>query len=234
MAALSEKILWPIVGVFIFGVLAGFYIDDRRRLLEEGSTGSTDQQVSNTQQSSTPPTKNNSATSSGTTNNNTKQTASSTSSSPASSGSSSQATGATSMSIDEYLAQSTNERSSQLEANVAHHQGFSGSIDEYLSGSKPKATNKMQAKADSSSTKNTQQAAGASSMSMDEYQAKASNQSSGQISNGSAYHGNIDGYLAKFGNGAQTPMKKQSTDPFNEKEHMGFHGSYEEYAKKYN
>ena len=38
MAAFSEKFIWPIVGIFIFGVLAGFYIDDRRRLVEEGGS----------------------------------------------------------------------------------------------------------------------------------------------------------------------------------------------------
>ena len=32
--------------------------------------------------------------------------------------------GATSMSLDEYLSGSANERSAELEANVAHHQGF--------------------------------------------------------------------------------------------------------------
>jgi len=228
MATLSEKILWPIVGIFIFAVLAGFYIDDRRRLVEEGMTGSTEQQAS-TQQKSSPSTKNKNASSNSGSNHasskSTKQTASS-----------NQATEATSMSIDEYLAQSTSERNQQLEANVAHHQGFSGGIDEYLSGSESKATKNIHTKANSGS-RNTQQAAGATSMSMEEYQAKTSdksqNQSQQQV-NTSAYHGGIDGYLAKFGDDAQTKLSTNNEKPFNKKEHMGFHGSYEEYAKKYN
>jgi len=219
MAALSEKILWPIVGIFIFGVLAGFYIDDRRRLMEEGTTESTKQQASAQQKNSPSTTNKNSSLNSG--------------SKHASSNLSAEAT---SMSIDEYLAQSTSERNQQLEANVTHHQGFSGSIDEYLSGSKFKATKNMHTKADSGSS-NTQQAADATSMSMEEYQAKTSNKSqdqSQQQANTSAYHGDIDGYLAKFGDDAQTKLSTNNEKPFNKKEHMGFHGSYEEYAKKYN
>ena len=218
MAALSEKLLWPLIGIVIFAVLAAFYIDDRRRLLEEGTTGSTKQQASSNEHGG------NAAEQKQASNEHAgkaadKKPATATSSS----GTSNQAAGATSMDINEYLAQSSNERSAELEANVTHHQGFSGSIDEYLSGSKPKATN-------------TQQATGASSMSMDEYQAKTSGQPSGQSqqTNSGAYHGGIDEYLAKYGNSTQTPMKKQSADPFDDKEHMGFHGSYEEYAKKYN
>jgi len=226
MAAISEKILWPIVGIFIFGVLAGFYIDDRRRLMEEGTSpnkqasssehggkAADQKQASNEHAGKAAEKKPSSAT--------TKQTASSNS------------TGATSMDINEYLAQSSSERSAELEANVTHHQGFHGSIDEYLSGSKPKSKNNMQAKTDSGATNNNQDS-GATSMSMDEYHAKTSQQSHEQSNNGGAYHGDIDGYLAKYGSGTQTPMKKQSADPFNDNEHMGFHGSYEEYAKKYN
>jgi hypothetical protein len=44
----------------------------------------------------------------------------------------------------------------------------------------------------------------------------------------------MNGYLAKFGNGPQTKVNKTSKQPFNQQDHMGFHGSYEEYAKKYN
>jgi len=218
MAALSEKLLWPLIGIVIFAVLAAFYIDDRRRLLEESTTGSTNQQASSNEHGGKSAVKKQAS------NENAGKSAENKSSTAtSSSGSSNKATGATSMDINEYLAQSSNERSAELEANVTHHQGFSGSIDEYLSGNKTKATN-------------TQQAAGASSMSMDEYQAKTNKQPSGQSqqTNSGAYHGGIDEYLAKYGNGVQTPMKKQSADPFDGKEHMGFHGSYEEYAKKYN
>ncbi len=188
MAAISEKILWPIVGIFIFGVLAGFYIDDRRRLMAEGTSPNQQQASSNEHAGKAAEKTPASAT--------TKQTASANS------------TRATSMDINEYLAQSSSKRNAELEANVTHHQGFSGSIDEYLSSSQPKAAKNMQA--------------------------KTSQQSYEQSNNDGAYYGDIDGYLAKYGSGTQTPMKKQSSDPFNEKEHMGFHGTYEEYAKKYN
>ena len=40
MAALSEKILWPVVAILIFGVLVGFYIDDRRSLAANGGSTS--------------------------------------------------------------------------------------------------------------------------------------------------------------------------------------------------
>ncbi len=213
MAAISEKILWPIVGIFIFGVLAGFYIDDRRRLMAEGTSPNQQQASSNEHAGKAAEKTPASAT--------TKQTASANS------------TRATSMDINEYLAQSSSKRNAELEANVTHHQGFSGSIDEYLSSSQPKAAKNMQAKTKSTHA-NTKQANGASSMSMDEYQAKTSQQPYEQSNNDGAYYGDIDGYLAKYGSGTQTPMKKQSSDPFNEKEHMGFHGTYEEYAKKYN
>lgn len=237
MAAISEKILWPIVGIFIFGVLAGFYIDDRRRLVEEG--GSTNEhagksaehkQASNEHGGKAADKKASTSTK--------KQPASASNASAQTSSShattSQQAAGATSMDIDEYLAQSSNERSAELEANVTHHQGFHGGIDEYLSGAKPKAPNNTQAS--SSKQSNNNQANGATSMTMDEYHAKAGKSPSTQQSsdNGGAYHGGLEGYLAKYGSGTQTPMKKQSADPFNDKEHVGFHGSYEEYAKKYN
>ncbi len=213
MAALSEKIIWPIVGIFIFGVIAGFYIDDRRRLAAENSAEASNQQASTQQEPTT--TKPAKATSSSTT----KQTASKPSSS-----SNSQEYEATSMSINEYLAQSAHERSQQLIANVTLHQGFSGSIEEYLTGKKPTLINSNKKPSTPS----------ASSMSMEEYLAKTNNQSHGSSTSGGAYQGGIDEYLSKYGDGAQTPMKKNSSDPFNKKDHMGFHGSYEEYAKKYN
>ena len=229
MPALSEKVLWPIVAILIFGVLVGFYIDDRRRLTQQGDNPNKQQASSSEHAGEAAISKEHGAKAAEKSPANTSPSKQATSASATNTTS----TGATSMTIDEYLSQSSSERSAELEANVAHHQGFSGSIDEYLSGSKPKATNNMQAKTNSSPT---QKAASASSMSMDEYQAKTSSQTSGQSqqTNSGAYHGGIDEYLAKYGDGAQTPMKKQSSDPFVEKEHMGFHGSYEEYAKKYN
>jgi hypothetical protein len=180
MAALSEKTLWPIVGIFIFGILAGLYFDDRRRLVEEDTAETTEQQASTTQTTTT-----------------------SSSTSYQTKGShkpmfGNQPVKATSMGMDEYLAKSSKERDRELTANVADHQGFSGNVDDYLSGTK----SNMQA------SSNNNQAAGATSMSMDEYLTKNS--------------------------GNQTQLNKSEKKPFNKKEHMGFHGSYEDYAKKYN
>ena len=192
MAAISEKILWPLIGVVIFAVLAAFYIDDRRRLVEESATGTSNQQAS-AQKKPAPTTIS-------------KSSSSNSTSSSRSSGS--QSTGSTSMSIDEYLGQSTSERSKKLEANAAQHQGFSGSIEEYLSGSKPNATKNIQANTSGKSSES-EQANSESSMSMDEYN-------------------------TKFGDGKQTKLNTSSDKPFNKQEHTGFHGSYEEYAKKFN
>ncbi|MGH1538122.1 MAG: hypothetical protein ACRBDX_08770 [Gammaproteobacteria bacterium] len=225
MAALSEKILWPIVGIFIFGVLAGFYIDDRRRLMQESTTETTEQQVSSNEHAGE--TADNKQASNEHAGKAAKKKPSSTKAKKSTS--SNQATGATSMDINEYLAQSTNERNAELVANVTHHQGFHGGIDEYLSGSKSKKT--MQAKASKGTTHKTQ-AHGSTSMSIDEYQAKTSDHAS--QTSGDSYHGGIAGYLAKYGNGSQTKLNKNNSKPFNKKEHIGFHGSYEDYAKKYN
>ncbi len=216
MAALSEKIVWPIVAIFIFGILAGFYIDDRRMLMQESATDTTDQQANS---------KEHGGEAAGHKQASNEHAGKAAKKSPANtkakqSTSNSQATGSTSMSMDEYLAHTSAKRSAELEANVTHHQGFHGSIDEYLSGSKTK----KHAQANTNS--------GATSMSMDEYQAKTSGGNPSHSN--SAYHGGIDGYLAKYGDGTQTKLIKNNSKPFNKKEHKGFHGSYEEYAKKYN
>ena len=77
--------------------------------------------------------------------------------------------------------------------------------------------------------------ADSTSMSMDDYLAKTESNSHSQSSHSSnAYSGSMEGYLAKFGNGEQTQMSENESDPFQTKDHMGFHGSYEEYAKKFN
>ncbi len=237
MAAISDKILWPIVAIFIFGIIAGFYIDDRRKLIAEGASTSehggdaAEHQQANSEHAGKKADKKPSPATH-------KQSASSSNANaPSSSSHSSQGTqtaSATSMDIDEYLAKLSHESDAELKANVADHQGFHGGIDEYLSGAKPKVSNHAQAS--STKTSNNNQAHGATSMSMEEYHAKTSGSPANlqQSSNSSAYHGDMDGYLAKYGSGAQTPMKKQNTAPFNKKEHMGFHGSYEDYAKKYN
>lgn len=257
MAAISEKILWPIVGIFIFGVLAGFYIDDRRRMAEEGTSPKQEQASSKEHGGKKADAKHASSEHAGeaakskehggqAAENKSAEKARMEARAKASSNKNTadaSSTGATSMSMDEYLSSSSGERSAELEANVTHHQGFSGGIDEYLSGGNAKAKNNAQEKSETPNASG-QQAAGATSMSMDEYQAKASgsesssgsgDDSAGQASgNSGAYHGDIDGYLAKYGDGKQTEINTKSEKPFNQKEHRGFHGSYEEYAKKFN
>lgn len=223
MAAIPEKLLWPLIGVVIFAVLAAFYIDDRRRLLKEGTTGSTNQQASSKEHAGKAAEQKQAGNEHAG-----KSVEKKPSTASSSSGSSNQATSATSMDINEYLAQSSSERSDELEANVAHHQGFSGGIDEYLSGGKAKAKNNMQAKKDD------QQTADSKSKNMSANNEKAQSSTQEQNTNNSAYHGGIDDYLAKFGDDNQTKINKTTEKPFNQKEHMGFHGSYEEYAKKYN
>lgn len=268
MAALSEKVLWPIVAIIIFGVLAFFYIDDRRSLAEHGGQAAENKQTSKEHGGKAAKSKQSSKEHDGQAAENksaekarTKARALASSSNGAASASSSDAT---SMSMDEYLSASAGERSTELEANVAHHQGFSGGIDDYLSG-KTSATKNTQAsskghdkkhgkehskehggKAAEKSPANassSEQALEATSMTMDEYQARAngaqasddSNATTQQAtSNSGAYHGDMEGYLAKFGDGKQTRLNDSSEKPFDQKEHMGFHGSYEDYAKKYN
>lgn len=241
MAAISEKILWPIVAIFIFGVLAGFYIDDRRRLAQEGGSpkehgGNAAEQKEHggkaAEHAGQATTKTPASTAQSQ-----PASASNSSSHSASSGQSSQSSQtstATSMDINEYLSKLSSENSAQLEANAAQHQGFSGGIEEYLNGAKVKVS--QTTPSNNNAQTNNNQANGATSMSIDEYHTKTSGSSTSQQQNssGSAYNGDMDGYLAKYGSGTQTPMKKQSAAPFNKKEHMGFHGSYEDYAKKYN
>ncbi len=199
MAALSEKTLWPIVAIFIFGILAGLYFDDRRKMKDEGTAEPTEQQAST--QETTPK--------SSSTSNQTK-------------GShkpmfGDQPVKATYMDMDEYLAKSSQERHHELTANVASHQGFSGNINKYLSG----------AKSSTQASSNNNQTTGATSMSMDEYLSKNSGQAAGATSM------SMDEYLSK-NSGNQTQLSNSDNKPFNKKEHMGFHGSYEDYAKKYN
>ncbi len=240
MAAIPEKILWPIVGVLIFGIIIGFYIDDRRRLMQEGGDAkehagdaAENKQANNEHAGKTADNKPTTST-----NKPTATKSSSTSTTTGDSSKTQQTESATSMDINEYLAQSSNERDAELIANAASHKGFNGGIDQYLSGAEPKAPKTTQANSTAQQTGNNQ-ANGATSMSMDEYHAKTSGSSASTSQNAShssagAYHGDLDGYLAKYGSGNQTPIQKQSNKPFNGKEHTGFHGSYEDYAKKYN
>ena len=223
MAALHEKYLWPLIGVVIFAVLAAFYIDDRRRLVQDHTeTDANKQASSDTSMTS----KSSNYQKQSSTNSSSKNQASKTS--IASSDTSHKGF---SGSIEDYLAQISEKRSKQLEAAVKDHQGFSGSIEDYLGS---KQTTQV-ASAKQSSTGSTT----SSSLSMDEYTAKTEGKasaSSAKQTNHSqgAYHGSIDGYLAKYGGGKQTPISDSGEDPFNEEEHKGFHGSYEDYAKKYN
>lgn len=244
MAALSEKVLWPIVAIIIFGVLAFFYIDDRRSLAEHGGQTAESKQTNKEHAGEAAKNKQTSKEHGGqAAENKSAEKARIEARAKASSNKGAakvNSTGATSMSMDEYLSESSGERSAELEANAAEHHGFSGSIDDYLSG---KSTTAKNTQANSSKkTTNGNQASGATSMSMDEYQAKANGKASGDSSgttqqassNSGAFHGGIDDYLAKYGDGNQTAVNHSTEKPFNKKEHAGFHGSYEEYAKKYN
>ncbi len=212
MAALNEKILWPLVGIVIFAVLVAFYIDDRSRLAQEPENTKSNQQASSskTSMSKTPSSKP------------AKPSYPSNKASSQSSGDSIAEHSGFSGSIDEYLGKISSKSDAKLLAAAKEHSGFSGSIDEYLAMGN---TNKKSSKHHSSS-----KTAEATSMSLDEYLAKTEGKSKG--SNG-AYHGSIDGYLAKFGDSKQTPISTSSGSPFNEKEHKGFHGSYEEYSKRF-
>ena len=232
MAALHEKYLWPLIGVVIFAVLAAFYIDDRRRLAQE-HTGTDESQQASTDTSAT--SKSSDYKSQKSTDSSRKNAANKTASAKSDTGHK-----GFSGSIDDYLAQSNQKRSKYLEAAVKEHQGFSGSIEDYL--------NSKQTKQASSTKQQTSGSASyAKSMGMDEYLASTEDKPSAsgdkhthhkhdkhRHNNNDAYNGSIDGYLAKFGDGKQTPISNSDKNPFNGKEHQGFHGSYEEYAKKYN
>ena len=111
-------------------------------------------------------------------------------------------------SLEDYSTQISSKRNAELIAAVKKHHGFSGSIEDYLSGGKSQQV--------AASEKPSKDSSKATSMSMDEYLAKTENKS------------------LQNSNGQQTPMSKTEDEPFQTKEHMGFHGSYEEYAKMYN
>ena len=194
MAALHEKFLWPLIGIIIFAILAAFYIDDRRRLAQEDGTDTQETQAT-TSSSKKSQTEDDYGSNKDTKKIDPAKTAAS------GNNSATQTHEGTSMNIEEYLSAITSKRSAELEAKVAEHQGFSGTIEDYLGGKhKTQLTEKSQ-----STGKSTY----ATSMS-------------------------IDGYLEKFGDSKQTPISHTSDDPFNKQGHQGFHGSYEEYAKKYN
>ena len=129
--------------------------------------------------------------------------------------------------------ESKNTSRQSADNSLAGHQGFSGSIEHYLSGEESKQAATGQQPSEGVNK--------ASSMSMDEYLAKTEGKSdhqSTQTENG--YSGSIDDYLTKFSHSKQTPLSTDASYPFQTEEyigqteeHMGFHGSYEEYAKKY-
>ena len=201
MAALHEKYLWPLVGIVIFAVLAAFYIDDRRRLAQETQTMTSQE------------------TNASTATNYSKQSSTNTSESmPASLESkktSRHSVGSFAVrnleysdSSEDYSTQISSKRNAELIAAAKEHQGFSGSIEDYLSGGKSKQV--------AASEQPSRDSSKATSMSMDEYLAKA------------------EGKSLRNSNGQQTPMSKAEDDPFQTEEHKGFHGSYEEYANRYN
>lgn len=238
MTALHDKYLWPLTGVIVFAVLAAFYIDDRRRLANGNSTMTSDESsssypssatASDHQASAEPMYASKDEASHAPLSSNATHVSHSASNTSKSSSTANHK--GFSGSIDDYLAQINIKRSAELRAAAKNHQGFSGSIDDYLRGDEPT----QMAARQSSPTKTS--IANSTSMSMDEYLAKTANTSHSNAAHshsGNAYSGSLEGYLAKFGNGEQTPISTSRSDPFQTEEHMGFHGSYEEYAKKYN
>lgn len=208
MAALPEKFIWPLVGVIVFAVLAAFYYDDRRRLGQEQIVAS------------------NEATSSDTS---AEYSDASAKSKPAETTSKQSASKlyeyesavtdhkGFSGSIEDYLAEISAERDAELIAAAKEHGGYSGSIDEYLSGAKPASKSSKPAHK-ATYSQQTVDSTQATSMTLEEYLAKTESGASNSNS----------------GEGKQTPLANKADDPFNKESHMGFHGSYEEYAKKFN
>ena len=207
MAALPEKYLWPLVGVIVFAVLAAFYYDDRRRLAQEDVAS-----VEKTSSDSPAEYSDASAPSKPT------ETAPK---KPASKlyeyeSAVTEHTGF-SGSIEDYLAEQSAKRDAELLAAAKEHNGYSGSIEEYLGTAKPthtETTPTSTATYSQHSVDGTQ----ATSMTIEEYLAKTG---SGESSPTSAED-------------KQTSIQNKSDDPFNKKGHEGFHGSYEEYSKKFN
>ena len=207
MAALPEKYLWPLVGVIVFAVLAAFYYDDRRRLGQEqvASNEATSSDSSAEYSDASAPSK----------------PAEMASKKPASKlyeyESAVTEHKGFSGSIEDYLAEQSTKRDAELIAAAKEHGGYSGSIDEYLSDAKSTSkSSKPTHKATYS--QQTVDSTQATSMTLEEYLAKTES----GVANSSS------------GESKQTPIQHKSEDPFNKEGHMGFHGSYEEYAKKYN
>ena len=198
MPALHEKVLWPLVGIMIFAILAAFYIDDRRRISQEKSAT-----TSQTMSSKPEPAEKRSEKSSSSY----AEKKSTTSTDTSSKQTVSKHEGFFG-SIDDYLAQATDKRSTKLIAAAKEHTGFAGSLGDYLSGAKSAPEQVISPNTGS-----------VTSMSMDEYMAKTKSQSD------NAYQGGMEDYLQKYGEG--------NLNPFNREEHTGFHGTYEEYAKKF-
>ena len=209
MPVLHEKILWPLVGIIIFSILVAFYIDDRRGLIQNQT--STEQQAAHNS-SAIKSTANKQHLSATSVLDRNKKLKAHVKQHKGFSGT-----------IDDYLAESAKERSKELIAAANEHKGFSGSAEAYLNNKPSKSmTDKSSSTPFHSST----------SMSMDEYLAQNNKKLSSSKLNtdaSGAYHGDLDGYLTKF-SGKNTSSK----DPFDHGDHSGFHGSYEEYAKKYN
>ena len=207
MAAFPEKYLWPLAGVIVFAILAAFYYDDRRRLVQE-EVASVEKTSSDTPA---------------------EYSDASAPSKPAETASKKPAsklyeyeTAVTehrgfSGSIEDYLSEQSAKRDAKLLAAANEHSGYSGSIDEYLGTFKPTHTDTTPT---STATYSHHSVDGtqATSMTMEEYLAKTGSGESSPTSK----------------EGKQTHIQNKSDDPFNKEDHQGFHGSYEEYAKKYN
>ncbi len=231
MAALHEKVLWPLVGVIIFAILIVFYIDDRRRLIHENTST---QEVTDSQDSIA---ENSSEKSEMSEVNSEKSTVADIMKKPEMShspsrGSSSIVNLEFSGTLEEYLAkyddQAKPKKPYVRPTPTKNKSSSSRSIDEYLEESKA---------ARSIQLKRSAQAHNAFSGSISDYLKKFNKQSSiGTTSSKSVVTTNrsMDDYLMEVNAVTQTSDVVHMDSPFANKKHIGFHGSYEEYAKKFN
>ena len=149
--------------------------------------------------------------------------------------------GSSSRSMDDYLAETSQKhdkkslakqqaQNAELLESAKQHTTFSGSIQEYLASFTQTAKEETSAANESSSANKV-----LNKTTQVRNNDKNSRDKSALPEHG--FSGTIDGYLSKYRDGNQTPLKKgehkslPDYKPF--EEHDGFHGSYEEYARLY-
>ena len=241
MSALHEKVLWPLVGIIIFAILAAFYIDDRRSLSQEKSAAISDKEPSNSTQS---------ASSSPSTPSKTYAAKKQIKTTKLSGAETVTDHKGFSGSIDDYLAQSSNERSAELIAAAEQHQGYSGSINDYLSAGKTVTIEKKAVYNSSSSTlnSNTSPKQHSRSSTMEEYLGSLHEKRNDQLISAAKEHsgftGSIDDYLSgkkthtnENASGSNDQSTSMSMDEYMTKSGSqsgtAYHGSMEEYLEKY-